>query len=306
MERCDSFVSPTGRLGFIVPVSSVSTDRYAALQKILRRHDHWYSNYDDRPCRLFEQLEHIRLSIHLLSPLHEVQKCFSTEYCRWNESERDILFDRLTYVPFVKGQIDGTLPKLRATIEADIIDKMGCFKSLANKLRNKGGFAFYYSRKIGSFTQVLDFMPEVYDSRNTLRAPSEFKELDFESKQDANVGLLGLNSSLFVWFCTVYSDCRHVNKREVEAFPLPFASLGDDGAVGMLAKKLMRNLRTTSEMREMGGLRIQCIIPRKCKPIIDEIDELLAKHYGFTEEELDFIINYDIKYRMGDKLNDAE
>ena len=42
------------------------------------------------------------------------------------------------------------------------------------------------------------------------------------------------------------------------------------------------------------------------KTIIDEIDELLAKHYGFTEEELDFIINYDIKYRMGDKLNDAE
>ena len=29
---------------------------------------------------------------------------------------------------------------------------------------------------------------------------------------------------------------------------------------------------------------------------------LQAKHYGFTEEELDFIINYDIKYRMGDKL----
>jgi hypothetical protein len=24
-----------------------------------------------------------------------------------------------------------------------------------------------------------------------------------------------------------------------------------------------------------------------------------AKHYGFTDEELDFIINYDIKYRMG-------
>lgn len=35
------------------------------------------------------------------------------------------------------------------------------------------------------------------------------------------------------------------------------------------------------------------------KPIIDEIDRLLAKHYGFTPEELDFIINYDIKYRMG-------
>jgi hypothetical protein len=25
----------------------------------------------------------------------------------------------------------------------------------------------------------------------------------------------------------------------------------------------------------------------------------LPAHYGFTDEELDFIINYDIKYRMG-------
>jgi hypothetical protein len=29
----------------------------------------------------------------------------------------------------------------------------------------------------------------------------------------------------------------------------------------------------------------------------------LAQHYGFTHEELDFIINYDIKYRMGKELN---
>jgi hypothetical protein len=33
--------------------------------------------------------------------------------------------------------------------------------------------------------------------------------------------------------------------------------------------------------------------------LIFEIDRVLAKHYGFTGEELDFIINYDIKYRMG-------
>ncbi|MGB8346567.1 MAG: DNA methyltransferase [Ktedonobacteraceae bacterium] len=33
--------------------------------------------------------------------------------------------------------------------------------------------------------------------------------------------------------------------------------------------------------------------------LFDEIDRVLARHYGFTDEELDFIINYDIKYRMG-------
>ena len=42
------------------------------------------------------------------------------------------------------------------------------------------------------------------------------------------------------------------------------------------------------------------------KPIIDKIDKVFAKHYAFTDEELDFIINYDIKYRMGDELNTDE
>jgi len=35
------------------------------------------------------------------------------------------------------------------------------------------------------------------------------------------------------------------------------------------------------------------------KPIIDDIDRVLARHYGFTDEELDFILNYDIKHRIG-------
>lgn len=43
------------------------------------------------------------------------------------------------------------------------------------------------------------------------------------------------------------------------------------------------------------------------KAFLDEIDRVLAAHYGFTDKELDFIpstklragINYDIKYRMG-------
>jgi len=54
---------------------------------------------------------------------------------------------------------------------------------------------------------------------------------------------------------------------------------------------------------------------RSAKPILDEIDRVLAAHYGFTDEELDFIPstklrtgipsaglragNYDIKFRMG-------
>jgi hypothetical protein len=37
-----------------------------------------------------------------------------------------------------------------------------------------------------------------------------------------------------------------------------------------------------------------------------QIAHFLARHYGFTDEELDSIINYDIKYRMGREAGEGE
>ena len=53
-------------------------------------------------------------------------------------------------------------------------------------------------------------------------------------------------------------------------------------------------------------LTVQCIYPKASKPILDEIDTVLARHYGFTDEELDFILNYDIKYRVGSDTEGEE
>ena len=58
-----------------------------------------------------------------------------------------------------------------------------------------------------------------------------------------------------------------------------------------------------------GKKSVDCLSFRvnQSKSILDEIDRVLAQHYGFTAEELDFILNYDIKYRLGrDIESDAE
>jgi hypothetical protein len=55
-----------------------------------------------------------------------------------------------------------------------------------------------------------------------------------------------------------------------------------------------------------SGLRIETFEYAFCKPILDDIDDFLAKHWGLTDEELDFIVNYDIKYRMGQDLGENE
>lgn len=312
MERCFTIVHSQARLGYIVPVSSVSTNRYFALQELYKNYTHWYSNYDDRPCRLFENLQHIRLTIHLFATREGgVVKSYSTAYRHWNKYERSTLFQNLGYVfvDFVPSYT-GTLPKLSSKIEVPILKKLGkCSGAVAARLdKTCTQYEVYYTAKLGSFVQVLDFIPELIQEDGQRKLPTTLKIMRFASSFDQSLVLIGLNSSLFHLLLLLYSDCRNLNKREVEALPLP--QNVSVKTTQMLAQRLMDNLRSTSEYRVMKfdpeTLTIQCIIPRYSKSIIDDIDTFLAKAYGFNEEELDFIINYDIKYRMGDELNDDE
>ena len=71
-----------------------------------------------------------------------------------------------------------------------------------------------------------------------------------------------------------------------------------------LVRRLMGDLeinairkRAVSQMT--GAVEYDEFWSIKSKSILDEIDTVLARHYGFTPEELDFILNYDIKYRLG-------
>jgi len=62
------------------------------------------------------------------------------------------------------------------------------------------------------------------------------------------------------------------------------------------SRDLMKSLQENSRRRRYeyqtsGTVEYDEFYPNKSKQIIDEIDKVLAKHYGFTEEELDFIIN---------------
>ncbi len=58
-------------------------------------------------------------------------------------------------------------------------------------------------------------------------------------------------------------------------------------------------VRKDCQYKTTGRVRYDEFYPGLSKPIIDEIDGVLAGHYGLTAEELDFILNYDIKYRLG-------
>ncbi len=307
MERCATLGRKEVYQGYIVPVSSVSTDRYQTLQNLIVKRESHYSSYDDRPSRLFDGLEHIRLTIHIMGRHASAPRLFSTRYNKWMADERPTLFSKLTFANALPPLVEGTLPKLCSELEQGIVDKLAAQQRKLSLYYTAGAtHRIFYSRKVGYFLQVLDFEPRVLDGDGKRRPPSEFKELRFDSDDHAKIVLCCLNSNLFYWFVTVFSDCRHVNKREVDAFPINLLALSDSPQkkpLLRLATALMGDLKKHSENRTMrfkhDTLTVQCIYPKASKPILDEIDTVLAGHYGFTAEELDFILNYDIKYRLG-------
>ncbi|MBI4469786.1 MAG: SAM-dependent methyltransferase [Acidobacteria bacterium] len=308
IERCVVLGSKQGRQGYIVPVSSVSTDRYDSLQQLLSRREDHFSSFDDRPSRLFDGLEHIRLTIHVLGRQVLVPQLYSTRYNKWAADERPDLFAKLRFASTLPALVDHSFPKLSDEVEHSVVTKLASQRrSLATFYSKAERHQVFYSRKVGYFLQVLDFEPRVLNGRGERRPPSEFKALRFGSEEHRKLALCCLNANLFYWFVTTFSDCRHVNRREVDAFPIDLEALAGRSAAKnsllKLGQALMLDLQKNSSNRTMrfqhDTLTVQCIYPKASKPIIDEIDRLLARHYGFTEEELDFIINYDIKHRMG-------
>jgi hypothetical protein len=160
----------------------------------------------------------------------------------------------------------------------------------------------YYTRKFGYFLAFLNFVPHITEIKTgRTKLPSELKEFGFNSPESVFVSIAVLSSSTFFWFWNVLSDCRNLNRRDLLAFPLNPDQIPAEirGKLVTLGKKYISTLRSTSTMMLKSGLKIETFDYSVSKPIIDEIDSVLKEYYGFTDEELDFIVNYDIKYRMG-------
>jgi hypothetical protein len=92
---------------------------------------------------------------------------------------------------------------------------------------------------------------------------------------------------------------RTVTGGDVERFPVGVPAGDFSRKLGAAFDELMTDNKANSVTRVRKDCEFQEFHPSKSKNLIDEIDRVLARHYGFSDEELDFILNYDIKYRMG-------
>jgi len=301
MERASILTHNCSILGLIVPMSISSIRDYKELRIHLnsRYQIQWISNHAIRPVSLFVEVSQ-RVSIFFGKASKKNKLVlYTTKYLRY-KTEMNILFQNISWHITFQNVSDSLFPKIGTGIDAAILQKIiSDNKHIEFKFSNTKKHIMYI-KDYGETYWIFPFSFIPY-----LSPIKSFKELFFNSTEELKIMTAILNSSTFYWFYTLISDCWHFGKWHIQKLQVSLQSLMDYKTLlisyhDKLIESYKQNRIIRYDKRINGDLYEYKI--SKSKPIIDEIDKILAKHYGFTDEELDFIINYDIKYRMGSEL----
>ena len=305
-ERALHLTTSEGRFCFIVPLSLQTTKRMSHLQKFLLRTDRdlWMSSFDVYPCKLFDGAKQ-RLTILLASRKRRgTHPVWTTRYNRWRPEERPVLFARLVYTPSHRQSTLSIFPKSGDGKATSILYKLAQFRPEA--FIPSQDEQIYIHRIPYNYVKAVNFVPYFRNERRGKKKSDDYKPYCLASPSLNLAALAMVTSNLFFFRWYAYFDGYHCGKHEIASFPFGFAQMNNEVRVCLesLADRLMADMehnssRKSAQYKATGRTTYQEFYPVRSKPIIDEIDRVLAEHYGFTDEELDFIINYDIKYRMG-------
>jgi Eco57I restriction-modification methylase len=302
IERSRRILSTHGCVSMIVPMALVSTQRMKIVQHILESHGNvWYSHYSWRPGKLFDTVNRA-LTIFVVFPSDQ-RKTFSTKYQKWVADSRDMLMYGINYTEVPRQRISFWVPKLGYEIERSILFKYLDARTVLSHFMANSNNRVYYRTTGGLYWKVFtNFAPEFRMNGQSGHSSRE-TWLALTSEALVYPTIAALSSGVFWWWYTITTNCRDLNPYDLQQFPVCEDALSDV-QLDELGKKYLDDIQRNSSMmvriqKQTGRTETQSFKLQKSKPIIDEIDRVLARHYGFTDEELDFIINYDIKYRMG-------
>ncbi len=309
IERCNNLINEQASFGMIVPISLICTQRMKVVQNELFNSGYmWISNYSERPCKLFVGAEVLlSIFIHRKSCTHSK---YTTGFTKWKTEERNILFNKTQYNVSLNKPKEHIEPKTSSTIENSIIAKLKYNGSLAESYAKNSEYKMFYRIGGGRYWKIFTSFSPVFILNNINSVSSRENTLNFRSEVEKNAAISILSSTLFYWYFIITTNCRDLNPSDLKEFPLSITRIKSEliNALSALSIQLMSDYQKCSQLKEKyskstGRIKYQEFYPKLSKSTIDKIDKILAQHYGFTEEELDFIINYDIKYRMGSELD---
>ena len=214
---------------------------------------------------------------------------------RRNEDKFNLqyLVDHLEFTDVKDYMLYGRVPKIGSEIEKNILRKINSHKKLSAFYDYKGS-PIYYRTTGGRYFKVVTNYPT---------GSTKEKPLLFDKRFANTIGCV-LSSSLSFWFYQIYSNNLDWKVYEIENFTLPILSDGNVDILEKLYKKYLVDIEKNANVRLSTGDSKYLVDSFKeykivrSKSIIDEIDDYIGPLYGLTQEEIDFIKNYELEFRM--------
>ena len=286
-----------GSFAYIVPISLTSSDSLTGVHRLLMGNcDTIYiSSYAVRPKPVFENAV-VNTSILLFKKTETpCQYLFSTKmHRRGNEFELQRLIDNLQFVD-VKGQtLYGRIPKIGSEIEKTILNKLFNYTKLGFLIKTSGSPIIYRFAGGRYFKVVTNYSTGSSAERTIYFANSKIADA---------VGCI-LSSSLSFWFYQIFSDNLNWKTYEIENFTVPQLSAEDIDYLDKLYSRYLSDIEAKANIRITSGESTYNVDSFKeykivrSKAIIDEIDDYICPLYGLTQEETDFIKNYELEFRL--------
>ncbi len=300
-ERSLLLSSKASRIGLIVQLTSLSSERLPKLQDLLLSKSGLTAlPFPRRPESIFDGVE-MPVAI-ILSAVSGSGKFTTSRVNRFYTEERNHALSSLALTNH-SIRMDGyRIAKIGLALEQSIYCKFTSSGTMLGVLTHNNSTALLYYQEACRYWVKATYGQPFFKRNGVAMEPPHGRTIGFSTQQAAAFAACLLNSSLFYWFYSVFADCEHINDNLVRELRVPADWQTTDWLV--LSKRLAKSLSHHARrkiIRTKQGHEIEYdeIKALHSKPIIDEIDRVLARHYGFTDEELDFIINYDIKYRLG-------
>jgi hypothetical protein len=309
--RSSILLSQIGIIGMIVPLSLTSSKRMKRLQQlILAGNESWISNYEggSNPSVMFNGVKQ-NLSI-LIWKQSKLNTTHTTKIYRFFMEEREVLFQQLVYTALQRNYIEYGIPKISDPIATPLLNKLFDKEKMINHIINNSSQVIYIHRIASYYIKCFTDVPYFCNDRDGVKKSEDYKTYYFDGSNSRYVSIL--SSSIFYIYWIIFYDLFKAGKYAIENFPV--GELNDyslNNKLEIIGHDLMTDILLNSKRinvyyKNTGNVSYDQFFPRLSKYIMDLSDKILASHYGFTEEELDFIINYDIKYRMGNELNEEE
>jgi hypothetical protein len=273
---------------------------------------------DAHPAILFNGVK-MRLSIIItekkMKKTSDVPQLFSTGFIRWYSEARPSLFETVRFAEMpIELKLNGLIPKAGDKHLINVLTKIKKQpKTFGQWVLPDSQHCIYAHRIVAHFVKCFDFVPFFKNDRDGQKKSEDYKVFAFADKRTALVASAVLNSNLFYLYYLSYSDAYHCGRELILNFPSDLENIKAEFGESMIHanKDLMSDLRKNAQRRRIeyhgtGWIEYDEFYPKRSKLYIDEIDRLLCPQYDLSAEELDYVLNFDVKFRLGQEQEDAD